>query len=236
MQVIDKICSDMVNTIIIIFYRKCYPPHNDLFKIPINSEERVASAMKTKKPKIPPVLIKSKWKEAKPALLIMASHHRGAKMVEVARVWFTCYTSLPTSMWHKSICPNRFTKKCSQNVVQRFGLRMGTLWFTSMKEVFHRHGSNHNAEPQATALISSMDDSLNRGIPFWHNQISITPFHYKAQAQIPIACTSCTPFLLLPQYSVTKPGALYSLGQNWVVILPQLSCNITATKANVAVL
>lgn len=127
MQVIDKICSDMVNTIIIIFYRKRYPPHNDLFKIPINSEVRVASAMKTKKPKIPPVLIKSKWKEAKPALLIMASHHRGAKMVEVARVWFTCYTSLPTSMWHKSICPNRFTKKCSQNVVQRFGLRMGVL-------------------------------------------------------------------------------------------------------------
>lgn len=86
MQVIDKICSDMLNTIIIIFYRKCYPPHNDLFKIPINSEVRAASAMKTKKPKIPPVLIKPKWKKAKPALLITASHHRGAKMVEVARV------------------------------------------------------------------------------------------------------------------------------------------------------
>lgn len=53
---------------------------------------------------------------------------------------------------------------------------------------------------------------------------------------MPLACTNCTPLLLLPQYSVTKPEALNSLRQNWAAFLPQLIHNITATKANVAVL
>lgn len=45
-------------------------PHNDLFKISINLEERIATGMETKKPKIPLVLIKPKDKEANPALPI----------------------------------------------------------------------------------------------------------------------------------------------------------------------